>query len=168
MIVFLLALVASAAVTWFFLLGPRMDSRPGPGPDHEQGDVRPQEPATTPPAPEPSATISSAPEPSAIHLASSPKGADVLEGGRLVGKTPLDIELQFGQRRVLELRLNGYRSAERVIEAGAEQQVFVKLSKVAPKRKKRGKRRKNRPTSKKNLPKPKPADEDLGADLYDL
>jgi eukaryotic-like serine/threonine-protein kinase len=77
-----------------------------------------------------------------VELRSEPSGADVIEDGVTLGRTPLSVPWPQGTKRTLLFRSTGFRDAERVFRPDANQAFDVALEKAVaakPKNKASGK-----------------------------
>lgn len=79
-----------------------------------------------------------------VTVRTSPEGAEVLEGGSLLGRTPMSLELEKGAVRTLSFRLAGYRDLQRSFKAEVDQDLSFPLEPLTP-----------RPTSTPRPPKRK-------------
>jgi hypothetical protein len=98
----------------------------------------PPEPETPPAPPEPAPP----PEPATItvRVMSTPAGADVYMDGKLVGKTPMEVQLlQHSADVNLKVQRAGYDDKELVVKTESDQTLEVALGKkVAKKKRPRG------------------------------
>lgn len=119
----------------------------------------------TRPAPEPPAPIAKPPPPTpqagatpppptpakvTLTLKTKPDGAEVLEDGVVIGKTPLTTAFEQGATRTLTFRLADYKDLERSLRPETDQELEFPLERVAPR---------TTPTKKP----PRKQDEDIGA-----
>ena len=66
-----------------------------------------------------------------VTIRTAPDGAEVLEGEVLLGKTPLNLELEKGSVRTLSFKLGGYRELQRSLKAEVEQDLSFTLEPLA-------------------------------------
>jgi hypothetical protein len=107
------------------------------------------EPPAPPPAPPPEpVVVAEPPEPApppepatiTVRVMSTPAGADVYMDGKLVGKTPMEIQLPYHSADVnLKVQRDGYADKELVVKTESDQTLEVALGKkVAKKKRPRG------------------------------
>lgn len=94
-----------------------------------------------------------------LALSSEPAGAEVYEGSRLLGVTPLSVPLDRAEQRTFALRLDGYQEQTVVIEpTTADTARSVTLPKASAPREGR---ERPRPSANQPQPQPRPRDKDL-------
>lgn len=116
--------------------------------------VKPSLAVTTPPTGPAAAKGPDTPTASAkvtLTLKTKPAGAEVIEDGVVIGKTPLTTGFDQGTTRTLTFRLADYRDLEKSLRPESDQDLEFNLERIAPKV----------GTGKK--PPPKKPDEDIGA-----
>ncbi|MEW5739203.1 MAG: serine/threonine-protein kinase [Myxococcota bacterium] len=129
------------AVAW------KMSAKPAEPPPSKLV-TSPTKPGTDAPRPPP---VTPTPAPKVtLTLKTKPAGAEVLEGGVVIGKTPLTAAFDQGTTRTLTFRLAEYRDLEKSLRPESDQELEFHLERVAP-----------RATTTKKPPK-KP-DDDIGA-----
>jgi hypothetical protein len=87
-----------------------------------------RKPAKPPPALPPVAAVA-VPELVRTRVASIPSGATVLDGDRLLGTTPFDIERPTGAKLELQVKLDKYEPAKRVYVVNAPREIEFTLQK---------------------------------------
>ena len=119
------------------------------------------EPAAAKPAPKP---VEAAPR---IWVRSTPAGAQVKEGGALLGLSPLELTVDSKAVRRLSLELPGYEPMAVAVDPAQRDHLEFKLTKLAPApkpkpkvrsapAKKKGGKARSKPERRKAPPKPKP------------
>lgn len=137
-----LVLLIGAAVAWK-LTRPAPTQPPAPVPVA----LPPKVPDLAPPGPSPTPAT---PTTVQLTLKTKPAGAEVLEDGVLIGKTPLTAAFDKGATRTLTFRLADYRDLEKSLRPESDQELEFTLDRVAP-----------RPTPAKKPPRRQ--DDDIGA-----
>jgi serine/threonine-protein kinase len=135
---------AGAAVLVLIILLIATRSRPTAPVAQQPPAPAPTAPAAAPappaPAPQPSPTATPprpapAPAPAAVKIAitSEPVGADVVQGDKTIGKTPVSVTFSRSARAI-ELRVtkDGYVAGALQVVPDADKPVFVTLARVAP------------------------------------
>lgn len=115
----LLALVAGIGGGWALVRAtaprpaPAVDAVPLPAPAPAALVDPPPAPAVE--APQPVPGPHPAPAVRTVHLVTAPAGAKVHADGKLLGTTPLDLEVAEGRPRKVRFALDGYRPARRLV-----------------------------------------------------
>jgi len=112
---------------------------PPPAPVTAEAPPPAPEPEPPPPAPPPEPVVVAEPPPPApppepativVRVMSTPASADVYMDGKLVGKTPMEIQLPMGSADVnLKVQRDGYADKELVVKTEADQSLEVSLAK---------------------------------------
>ncbi|MBN2498224.1 MAG: serine/threonine protein kinase [Deltaproteobacteria bacterium] len=129
-----------AGVSWL-LLGleePRAGAEippPAPQPDR----MLPPGPAVEPAAPAERKPVVA--RPVVVRIKSVPRDAIVMEGGKTLGKTPLDLDILAGEPRTVALAHRGYRDLIQRVEQGDAPEITVRLEAI-PRKKIPGRKRK--------------------------
>lgn len=103
----------------------------------------PSTPEQAPPTPPPATKVT-------LTLKTKPDGAEVLEDGVVIGKTPLTTAFEQGATRTLTFRLADYKDLEKSLRPESDQELEFPLERVAPR---------VTPTKKP----PRKQDDDIGA-----
>lgn len=139
-------LVGLAAVVVLVIGGGVVFKLTRPAPEPPAPIAKP--PPTTPKVDTP--TTPAAPAKVTLTLQTKPPGAEVLEDGVVIGKTPLTAAFEQGATRTLTFRLADYKDLERSLRPETDQALEFPLERVAP-----------RPTPTKKPPRKQ--DDDIGA-----